>query len=62
MKRRNTSAALPRQKKETDLLVAAAFVGAISVLLMAAGYVIHRLAGEKAYREKWKDYNDCGWA
>ena len=45
-----------------DFAVAAAFVGAISVLLMVAGYVIQRLASEKAHREKWKDYNDCGWA
>ena len=49
-------------RDRSDLAVAAAFVGAISVLLMVAGYVIQRLASEKAHREKWKDYNDCGWA
>ena len=49
-------------RSRTDFAVAAAFVGAISVLLMVAGYVIQRLASEKAHREKWKDYNDCGWA
>ena len=37
-------------------------VAAIAVLLLAAGYVVHRLAVERAYRKKWKDYNDCGWA
>lgn len=39
-----------------------AFVTAIAALLLVAGYVISRLSSERAYREKWKDYNDCGWA
>ena len=49
-------------KKKTDFVVAGSFVAAIAVLLLAAGYVITRLSAERAYREKWKDYNDCGWA
>ncbi len=48
--------------KLSDMGVAAAFAGAVAVLLMTAMYVIARLAGNRAYREKWKDYNDCGWA
>ena len=51
-----------RQMKKYDTSVAAAFVAAIAVLLFVAGYVIHRLSKDHAYREKWKDYNDCGWA
>ncbi len=51
-----------RQIKLGDMGVAAAFAGAVAVLLLAAMYVIARLAGARAYREKWKDYNDCGWA
>lgn len=54
-----------RQNKKLKLCdagVAAAFIGAITVLLFVAGYVINRLAKDRAYREKWKDYNDCGWA
>jgi hypothetical protein len=50
------------KKKQTDFAVGASFIAAIAILLMAAGYVIHRLSGERAHREKWKDYNDCGWA
>jgi hypothetical protein len=56
----------PRKKQKlskqlkTDLLVATAFVGAISILLLVAGYVIQRLVSEKAHQEKWKDYIDCG--
>lgn len=45
-----------------DAGVAAAFVGAIAVLLLVACYVIGRLSSERAYRAKWQDYNDCGWA
>lgn len=61
-------AALFSKKKDNrpvplrDLGAIGAFVGAIALLLLAAGYVIYRLASERAYREKWKDYNDCGWA
>jgi len=42
--------------------VGAAFVTAIAILLLVGGYVVSRLTAEKAHREKWKDYNDCGWA
>jgi len=30
--------------------------------MLVACYVIYRLSSERAYREKWKDYSDCGWA
>lgn len=45
-----------------DAGVAAAFVGAIAVLLLACCYVVSRLSSERAYRAKWQEYNDCGWA
>jgi len=45
-----------------DIGVVTAFVGALSVLMLVACYVIYRLSSERAYREKWKDYSDCGWA
>jgi hypothetical protein len=45
-----------------DMGVAAAFAAAVAVLLMAAMYVVARIMSERAYREKWQDYNDCGWA
>ena len=38
------------------------FVGAISILLLVGGVIIIRLVAERSYREKWKEYNDCGWA
>lgn len=48
--------------RRRDAGVAAAFVGAIAVLLLVACYVVSRLAGDRAHRAKWQDYNDCGWA
>ena len=29
-------------------------------LLSAAAYLIYRYNSERLYREKWKDYDDCG--
>lgn len=58
MLRKQKSARLPLR----DAGVVAAFAGAIAVLILAACYVASRLAGERAYRAKWQDYNDCGWA
>jgi hypothetical protein len=53
------------ERKESlagDAEIGIAFVAAIAVLLLVAGYVISRMSSDRAYREKWKDYNDCGWA
>ena len=32
----------------------------IVLLMGSVGYIVYRLLGERAYREKWKDYEDCG--
>ena len=48
--------------KKIDFLAAGSLVAAIAVLSLAAGYVATRISAERAYREKWQDYNDCGWA
>ena len=45
-----------------DIGVGVAFVGAIAVLMLVAGYVINRLSREQAHQKKWQDYSDCGWA
>ena len=29
-------------------------------LVASVAYIDYRMASERAYREKWKDYNDCG--
>ncbi len=45
-----------------DMSALGMFAGALALLVAIGFYVASRLAGERAYREKWKDYNDCGWA
>lgn len=37
-------------------------VASIFVMAAALAYIIIKLMGDRAYREKWKDYNDCGLA
>lgn len=50
-----------KRMKLKDNGVAAMFIGAIAILLFVAYYIISRLESDRAYREKWKDYADCGW-
>ncbi len=38
------------------------YAAALLVLCITAGYSIYRYASERAYHERWKDYNDCGLA
>lgn len=40
----------------------AAIAGAVSLLLVACAYAIVKIADKRAYRRKWEDYDDCGWA
>jgi hypothetical protein len=51
----------PAKKLHPYVTVMAAFAG-VALLLIAAGYVIHRLVSDRAYYEKWKLYDTCGWA
>jgi hypothetical protein len=51
-----------KELKLRDMGVASAFVGAVAVLVFVAMYVFARLQNDRAYRAKWQDYNDCGWA
>ncbi len=51
-----------KELKLRDMGVASAFVAAVAVLLLVAVYVFARLKNDRAYRAKWQDYNDCGWA
>ena len=34
----------------------------VLTLVASVSYLVYRLARERAYQEKWKDYNDCGLA
>ena len=41
--------------------IIALVLGLISVVV-AALYMIYRFLSDRAYQEKWKDYDDCGLA
>lgn len=32
----------------------------IALLMGSVGYIVYRMLNERSYREKWKDYEDCG--
>lgn len=36
-------------------------LSAVVVVAAAVAYICLKLADEIHYREKWKDYDECGW-
>ncbi|MCI8648812.1 MAG: hypothetical protein HFG20_01700 [Anaerotruncus sp.] len=51
------------QKKKCSLLT---WVIPLTISLLigcvTAGYLVYRHLNERAYRKRWEDYNDCGFA
>ena len=35
-------------------------IAALAIVVVSAGYIVYRIVSEKAYSEKWKDYDECG--
>lgn len=35
---------------------------ALSALIISAAYISSKLINERAYRQKWEDYDECGLA
>ncbi len=35
-------------------------IGALVLVVASVGYIVYRIASEKSYNEKWKDYDECG--
>jgi len=33
---------------------------ALVLVVASAGYIVYRIVSERAYNEKWKDYDECG--
>jgi len=33
---------------------------ALALVVASAGYIVYRVVSEKAYNEKWKEYDECG--
>lgn len=46
-------------KKLTKMSTVSLVLGVLT-LLTGMAYLIYRFFSERAYREKWKDYEDCG--
>ena len=49
-----------REKSLLPLVIPVAV--SVLVLCITAGYALYRYLSERAYRERWKDYDDCGYA
>ena len=50
------------EKKKTNALSVASLVLGLVSLVVAALYLVYRFLSDRAYHEKWKDYDDCGLA
>jgi hypothetical protein len=51
-------------KKESgfNIFSVASLVVGLAAVVMAGLYLVYRFLDERAYHEKWKDYDDCGLA
>lgn len=49
---------LPSAKKV--LTVSLSIVGAVFVIVTAVLFILYKFWSNKAYFERWKDYEDCG--
>jgi len=50
-------------KKEIDyqtIRSALPVVGALFLVIASAAYILYRTMSNRAYQEKWKDYDECG--
>lgn len=46
-------------RKLTKMSTVSLILGVVT-LLTGMAYLVYRFFSERAYREKWKDYDDCG--
>ena len=49
-------------KDQTSLELMSAVSLVLGILTLVSGmvYLVYRFLNDKAYRDKWKDYDDCG--
>ena len=52
----------PVKKKKTNAFSIVSLVLGMVSLVVAALYLVYRFLSDRAYHEKWKDYDDCGLA
>lgn len=51
---------MKEDKKKTVKKSAVGVVIALLLVVASAGYIIIKVFSNKAYNEKWKDYDECG--
>ena len=49
-----------KNKRELKMMSTVSVLLGLAVVATTVAYFIYRIFSEKAYNEKWKDYNDCG--
>ena len=49
-----------QKKHEMKLMSLISMLLGMAAIVTTATYIVYRVISEKAYNEKWKDYNDCG--
>ena len=50
----------PQEKSFSLLPLILPVVISVLVICVTAGYFLYRFASERAYRARWRDYDDCG--
>ena len=48
------------QVRKNALKSAVPVVGALFLVVASVAYIIYRTMSNRAYDEKWKDYDECG--
>lgn len=51
-----------RNRSSNNVFSVVALVLGLVGVVVAALYMIYRFLSDRAYQEKWKDYDDCGLA
>lgn len=48
------------EQTKKELRSAVPVVGALFLVVASVAYIIYRTMSNRAYNEKWKDYDECG--
>ncbi len=48
------------EQTKKELKSAIPVVGALFLVVASVAYIIYRTMANRAYEEKWKDYDECG--
>lgn len=59
---REQKGASAMEKKGSNAFSVVSLVLGLVGVVVAALYLVYRFLSDRAYHEKWKDYDDCGLA